>query len=84
MTGGEPLLQPDVIPLAQKLLDSGYTVMIETSGERPVADLPREVIKIVDVKCPDSGEPDTFRMENLDALDRQGRNQIRDFQPPRL
>jgi 7-carboxy-7-deazaguanine synthase len=69
LTGGEPLLQPEVIPLAQELLARGYTVMIETSGERPVADLPREVIKIVDVKCPDSGEPDTFRMENLDALD---------------
>jgi 7-carboxy-7-deazaguanine synthase len=69
LTGGEPLLQPEVIPLARKLLDGGFTVMIETSGERPVADLPREVIKIVDVKCPDSGEPDTFRLENLGALD---------------
>ncbi len=69
LTGGEPLLQPEVIPLAQKLVDSGYTVMIETSGERPVAELPRAVIKIVDIKCPDSGEPDTFHRENLDALD---------------
>ena len=69
LTGGEPLLQPEVIPLAQKLLDSGYTVLIETSGERPVAALPGVVIKIVDVKCPDSGEPDTFNPENLDALD---------------
>jgi 7-carboxy-7-deazaguanine synthase len=69
LTGGEPLLQPEVIPLARKLLDCGYTVMIETSGERRVADLPAEVIKIVDVKCPDSGEADTFRLENLDSLD---------------
>ena len=69
ITGGEPLLQPEVVPLSQKLLDSGYRVMVETSGERPVAALPREVIKIVDVKCPDSGEPGTFRMENLEALD---------------
>jgi 7-carboxy-7-deazaguanine synthase len=69
LTGGEPLLQPEVIPLSQKLLDSGYRVMVETSGERPVAVLPREVIKIVDVKCPDSGEPDTFQMENLETLD---------------
>ena len=68
LTGGEPLLQPDAIPLAKKLLDAGYTVLIETSGERPIAELPREVIKILDVKCPDSGEPDTFRMENLDAI----------------
>jgi 7-carboxy-7-deazaguanine synthase len=68
LTGGEPLLQTETIPLAQKLLDGGYTVLIETSGERPIAELPREVIKIVDVKCPDSGEADTFRMENLDAM----------------
>jgi 7-carboxy-7-deazaguanine synthase len=68
LTGGEPLLQPEAIPLAQKLLDGGYTVLIETSGERPIAELPREVIKIVDVKCPDSGEADTFRIENLDAM----------------
>jgi 7-carboxy-7-deazaguanine synthase len=69
LTGGEPLLQPEVIPLSQKLLESGYLVMMETSGERPVAALPREVVKIVDVKCPDSGEPNTFHMENLDTLD---------------
>jgi 7-carboxy-7-deazaguanine synthase len=75
LTGGEPLLQAEVIPLSQKLLDSGYRVMVETSGERPVAMLPREVIKIVDVKCPDSGEPDTFQMENLDSLD--GKDEIK-------
>ena len=69
LTGGEPLLQPEVITLSQKLLDGGYRVMVETSGERPVAVLPRDVIKIVDVKCPDSGEPNTFQMENLAALD---------------
>jgi 7-carboxy-7-deazaguanine synthase len=68
LTGGEPLLQPDAIPLAKKLLDAGYTVLVETSGERSIAELPREVIKIVDVKCPDSGEADTFRMENLNAI----------------
>jgi 7-carboxy-7-deazaguanine synthase len=75
LTGGEPLLQPEVIPLSRKLLDSGYRVMIETSGERPVAALPRDVIKIVDIKCPDSGEPDTFQMENLEALD--GKDEIK-------
>jgi 7-carboxy-7-deazaguanine synthase len=68
ITGGEPLLQPDTPHLAQKLLDQGYTVMIETSGERPIQSLPREVIKIVDVKCPDSGEPDTFNLANLEFL----------------
>jgi len=73
ITGGEPLLQPEAVPLAAALLRDGYTVMIETSGERPVAPeasgLPREVIKIVDVKCPDSGEFGTFHMANLDAVD---------------
>jgi len=68
LTGGEPLLQEEVYPLSQKLLDAGYMVMIETSGERPLERLPREVVKIVDVKCPDSGEPDTFEMRNLGAL----------------
>jgi 7-carboxy-7-deazaguanine synthase len=75
LTGGEPLLQPEVVPLAERLLDGGYTVLIETSGERLVADLPREVVKIVDVKCPDSGEADTFRMENLEELD--GKDEIK-------
>jgi 7-carboxy-7-deazaguanine synthase len=69
ITGGEPLLQPETPALAERLLASGYTVMIETSGERFVGVLPREVIKIVDVKCPDSGEPDTFDMANLAAVD---------------
>jgi 7-carboxy-7-deazaguanine synthase len=68
LTGGEPLLQEEIYPLADQLLASGYTVMIETSGERFIGRLPREVIKIVDVKCPDSGEPDTFDMSNLAEL----------------
>ncbi len=69
LTGGEPLLQEEVYPLAERLLAAGYTVMIETSGEKFVGRLPKQVIKIVDVKCPDSGEPDTFLIENLAALD---------------
>lgn len=69
ITGGEPLLQPEVTPLASRLLAEGYTVMIETSGERYIGALPREVIKIVDVKCPDSGAADTFNMDNLAAID---------------
>jgi 7-carboxy-7-deazaguanine synthase len=71
ITGGEPLLQQETPALADKLLAAGYTVMIETSGERFVGVLPRDVIKIVDVKCPDSGEPDTFDTANLDAVDRK-------------
>jgi len=68
ITGGEPLLQAETPALAAKLLAAGFTVMIETSGERFIGPLPREVIKIVDVKCPDSGEPDTFDAANLDAV----------------
>ena len=68
LTGGEPLLQEEIYPLAEKLLGANYTVMIETSGERFIGRLPRKVIKIVDVKCPDSGEPDTFDMRNLEEL----------------
>jgi 7-carboxy-7-deazaguanine synthase len=68
LTGGEPLLQPDLVPLAERLLAAGHTVLVETSGERPIDALPRAVVKIVDVKCPDSGEGGTFRTENLEAL----------------
>jgi len=68
ITGGEPLLQPETPTLAEKLVASGYTVMIETSGEQFVGALPHGVIKIVDVKCPDSGEPETFDMANLEAV----------------
>jgi 7-carboxy-7-deazaguanine synthase len=69
ITGGEPLLQEEVYPLANGLLAAGYTVMIETSGERYVGRLPREVIKIVDVKCPDSSEAGSFDEKNLEAID---------------
>jgi 7-carboxy-7-deazaguanine synthase len=68
ITGGEPLIQPQTPALAEKLLAAGYTVMIETSGERFVGVLPSEVVKIVDVKCPDSGEPETFDPANLEAV----------------
>jgi 7-carboxy-7-deazaguanine synthase len=69
ITGGEPMLQErEVLALMQHLLDDGYRVLLETSGERPLRQVPADVRKIVDVKCPDSGEPDSFNMENLDAL----------------
>ena len=68
LTGGEPLLQQEVYPLADRLLAAGYAVLIETSGERFIGQLPKAVIKIVDVKCPDSGEPGTFDMRNLEEL----------------
>ena len=70
ITGGEPMLQErEVVPLMQRLLDDGYTVLLETSGERPLERVPKGVVKIVDVKCPDSGEPDSFHIHNLETLD---------------
>ena len=69
ITGGEPMLQErELAPLMQRLLDSGYTVLLETSGERPLERVPSAVVKIVDVKCPGSDEGDSFRMENLQSL----------------
>ena len=69
ITGGEPMLQErELVPLMQQLIDRGYSVLLETSGERPLQNVPKQVIKIVDVKCPDSGEGETFHMENLEAL----------------
>jgi len=69
LTGGEPLLQPDAVGLAQRLMAENYTVLVETSGERFVGILPQQVVKIVDVKCPDSGEGGTFLLDNLKAVD---------------
>ncbi len=71
LSGGEPLLQPEAHSLMERLLADGYSVLVETSGERPLAALPRQVVKIVDVKCPDSGEGGTFRMQNLGELDQK-------------
>jgi 7-carboxy-7-deazaguanine synthase len=69
ITGGEPMLQErELIPLMRQLLAEGYKVLLETSGERPLERVPAEVVKIVDVKCPDSGEANTFLGENLAAL----------------
>ncbi len=68
-TGGEPLLQKEVPALAAQLLQEGSRVLIETSGERSVAVLPRQVVKVVDVKCPGSGESDKFCFENLKVLE---------------
>jgi 7-carboxy-7-deazaguanine synthase len=69
-TGGEPMLQArELLPLMNRLLEASYTLMIETSGERPLAEVPKAVHKIVDVKCPGAGAAaNTFRMENLETL----------------
>src|SRR5579875_4087648 len=68
-TGGEPMLQErELVPLMERLLASGYELMIETSGERPLERVPAAVHKIVDVKCPASGESGSFRLSNLACL----------------
>lgn len=68
ITGGEPLLQDDVYPLMDRLLAEGRTVMLETGGHRPIGRVPAAVVKIVDVKCPGSGEADRNDWSNLDRL----------------
>jgi 7-carboxy-7-deazaguanine synthase len=70
VTGGEPLLQADVYPLMQRLIDSGKTVLIETGGHRSIANVPAGVIRIVDIKCPGSGEAEKNDWTNLAHLNR--------------
>ncbi len=68
LTGGEPLLQADVIPLTQRLLDEGFEVLVETGGHLPIDQLPKGVHAIMDVKCPGSGEAANMHWPNLEAL----------------
>ncbi len=68
ITGGEPLLQEEVYPLMDRLLAGGRTVLLETGGHRPIARVPADVRKIVDVKCPGSGESDKNHWENFARL----------------
>lgn len=68
ITGGEPLLQHDVYPLMRQLLASGRTVMLETGGHHSIREVPSDVIRIVDVKCPGSGESDKNHWENLEVV----------------
>lgn len=70
ITGGEPLLQEDVYPLMDQLLARGHTVMLETGGHRSIARVPAAVVKIVDVKCPGSGESHRNCWENLERIGR--------------
>jgi 7-carboxy-7-deazaguanine synthase len=65
ITGGEPLAQPAAVELAERLLDEGYTVLVETSGAIDVSPLDQRVHKIMDLKCPGSGESPRNRWENL-------------------
>jgi len=68
VTGGEPLLQKDVYPLMERLLAEGRTVMLETGGHRSVSNVPVGVHRIIDVKCPGSGESDRNCWDNLEGL----------------
>ncbi len=68
VTGGEPLLQPGVYPLIGRLLDAGRTVLIETSGASDVSRLDQRVIKVLDLKCPGSGESARNLWSNLEHL----------------
>jgi 7-carboxy-7-deazaguanine synthase len=68
ITGGEPLLQKEVYPLMRRLLELGRTVMLETGGHVPAADVPDGVIRVIDVKCPGSGESGKMHWANLEQL----------------
>lgn len=76
LTGGEPLLQHDIGDLAERLLEVGYTVLCETSGSLPVDRVPSEVVKIVDLKPPGSGEASSNDWRNLSLLD-PGRDELK-------
>ncbi len=75
VTGGEPLLQKDVHTLFAALLADAYTVMVETSGEQDLSVVDPRVIKIMDLKCPGSGEVERNRWSNVDAL--TGRDEVK-------
>ncbi len=68
VTGGEPLLQPEAPALVTALLDLGWTVLVETNGTVPLAGLDPRAVKIMDVKCPGSGEERRMLWENFDRL----------------
>jgi len=68
LTGGEPLLQKDAIVLMERLIAAGWEVLLETGGHLPIDDVPDDVVAIVDVKCPGSGEAGKMHWPNLDQL----------------
>lgn len=69
ITGGEPLEQDEVYALMDALLAKGHTVMLETGGHVRIDRVPKPVIKIIDIKCPDSGEGETFCWDNVDLAE---------------
>jgi 7-carboxy-7-deazaguanine synthase len=75
ITGGEPLLQKECPELARRLIEAALTVLIETSGERAIDVLPADVIRIMDIKCPSSGESERMNWDNLACL--TGRDEVK-------
>ena len=71
ITGGEPLLQPEVYQLINSLNENEYTILLETNGSISLKNIPEYVIKIVDVKCPGSGEENSFLIENLEYINKE-------------
>ena len=69
LTGGEPLLQPNALPLMKQLCDDGFTVLVETSGALDIAQVDPRVRRIMDLKCPSSGEVARNRFENIAHLE---------------
>lgn len=68
LTGGEPMLQPEIYELAERLADAGHTVLIETGGHRDISKLDQRVVRIMDLKCPASGECERNLWSNLEHL----------------
>jgi 7-carboxy-7-deazaguanine synthase len=68
LTGGEPLLQKDAVPLMARLVEAGHEVLLETGGHLSIAGVPEPVVRIVDVKCPGSGEASKMHWPNLEGL----------------
>ncbi len=75
ITGGEPLIQPDVPPLIRTLLDNGHEVLIETGGDQPIEKLDPRAVVILDIKCPGSGMSHTIHWDNLKQL--KGRDEVK-------
>jgi len=68
LTGGEPLLQKNSLPLMKRLCDDGFTVLLETSGAHDISPVDPRVRRIMDLKCPSSGEAERNRWANLKLL----------------
>jgi 7-carboxy-7-deazaguanine synthase len=68
VTGGEPLLQEETPGLVNSLIDDDFTVLVETNGTKDIGVIPDKAVRIMDIKCPSSGESDKFEWENLNRL----------------